>query len=156
MTVNVSSPITGLAQTGLTSPTYTVTADVAPDTNGKQVAVTALGGTQSGVTAHTVASPFTHTFIRPKALRVLPGADPSTGLVRGTVPRNVYKLLTRKGVVPLANNPAVVMFITTIIDVPAGADLANPAEVRAALSSHFGYLSQVSAGVGDTAVSGIM
>jgi hypothetical protein len=49
MSISVTSPITGGAQTGLTSPTYTVVTDTAPPGNpGKQVAVTALGGTQAG------------------------------------------------------------------------------------------------------------
>jgi len=42
MTFALSSPVTGAAQTGLTSPTYTVTADTPPDANAKQYAVTAL------------------------------------------------------------------------------------------------------------------
>jgi hypothetical protein len=48
------------------------------------------------------------------------------------------------------------MQITTVIDLPAGADTADAANVRAALSAHFGALSQQSAGVGDTTVSGIV
>lgn len=59
MSFTLTSPITGAAQTGFTSPTYTLTSDLAPDNNGKQVAVTALGGTQVGVTTHSVAAPFT-------------------------------------------------------------------------------------------------
>ncbi len=155
MTVVVTSPITGAAQTGLTSPTYTLTADVAPDSNGKQVAVTALGGTQTGVSVHSVASPFTHTFTRPKALKQLGVPNPVTGVV-SNIGRNSYKLITRKGVVPLAGQAPVVALLTTQLDIPAGTDLANPAEIRAALSSHIGYLSQVSAGLGDTLVSGVM
>jgi len=155
MTVVVTSPITGSAQTGFTSPTYTLTADVAPDTNGKQVAVTALGGTQTGASAHSVASPFTHTFIRPKNFKTLGVPNPVTGVV-SQVGRNVYKLITRKGMVPLAGQNSVTCLITSSLDIPAGCDLASPAEIRAALSAHIGYLSQVSAGLGDTTVSGVM
>jgi hypothetical protein len=46
--------------------------------------------------------------------------------------------------------------ITTIVDVPAGSDLADAPNIRAALSAHFGALSQQSAGEGDTCVSGII
>jgi len=78
-----------------------------------------------------------------------------TGVV-SNIPRNVYKVITRKGAVPLAGqNPATVL-ITTIIDVPAGADLASPSEIRAAISAHAGSLNQQSAGVGDTTASGIL
>lgn len=154
MSWTLTSPVTGAAQTGFTSPTYTHVADTAPDVNGKQVAVTALGGTQAGVTAHSVASPFTTTFVRPKVFRSLGKPNPTTGLVKD-VPRNVYKVITRKGVLPLAGQPYTNMLITTIIEVPAGSDTADPANLRAALSMHIGSISQQSAGVGDTTVSGI-
>jgi hypothetical protein len=155
MSFNVTSPITGAAQTGFTSPTYTLTADNAPDNNGKQNAVTALGGTQTGVTTHSVASPFTLTFVRPKVFRSLGKPNPVTGLVKD-VPRNTFKLITRKGVLPLAAQPYANLQITTIIDVPAGSDTVDPANIRASLSAHIGALSQQSAGAGDTCVTGII
>ena len=155
MSVTLTSPITGAAQTGFTSPTYTHVADVAPDNNGKQVAVTALGGTQTSVTAHSVASPFTITFTRPKVYKALGKPNPVTGLV-ASVPRNTYTLITRKGVLPLAAQPYATMMVRTIIEVPAGSDTADPANIRAALSAHIGALSQASAGIGDTGVSGII
>lgn len=151
----LTSPITGLAQTGLTSPTYTHVTDVAPDTNGRQVAVSALGGTQSGVLVHSAASPFTLTFARPKVFKTLGPVNPQTGALR-QVPRNVWKLITRKGVIPLAGQPASVMLVTTILEVPAGSEVADPNGIRAALSAHFGALSQQSAGFGDSVVSGIL
>lgn len=155
MTITVTSPITGAAQTGLTTPTYTLTADTPPNPNGKQNAVTALGGTQTGVTVHSVAAPFTVSAFRPAVFRQLGKANPVTGLI-ANVPKNSYKVITRKGVLPLAGQPYQTMLVTTIIDVPAGADLADAANVRAALSAHIGALSQQSAGIGDTAVSGII
>lgn len=155
MSWSITSPITGAAQTGFTSPTYTFVADVAPDINGKQSAISALGGTQAGVTVHSVASPFTITFVRPKVFRALGKPNPTTGLIRD-VPRNVYKTITRKGVLPLAGQPYTNMLITTIIEVPAGSDTADPANLRAALSAHIGALSQQAAGVGDTVVSGVI
>lgn len=155
MTWSISSPITGAAQTGFTTPTYTHIPDVAPDINGKQVAISALGGTQVGVTAHSVASPFTITFARPKSYKVLGKTNPVTGLLP-SVPKNQYTVITRKGVLPLAGQPYVPLLIRTTIEVPAGADTADPANVRAAMSAHIGALSQQSAGVGDTTVSGVM
>lgn len=155
MTVALTSPVTGSAQTGLTSPTYTLTADTAPDSNGKQYAVTALGGTQTGVSTHSVSSPFTITFWRAKILKVLGNPNPVTGVV-ANVPTNTYKLVTRKGVLPLADQPMRTMLITTSIEVPAGADTADSEHIRAALSLHIGSLSQASAGIGDTAINGVM
>lgn len=155
MTVNVTSPITGSAQTGLTSPTYTIVTDTAPDNNGKQYAVTVLGGTQTGVVAHSVAAPFTITATRPKVLKSLANPNPVTNIV-GNVGRNEYKVITRKGVLPLAGQPYQTMLITTSISVPAGSDLADAPNVRAAISAHLGALAQQSAGLGDTSVSGVI
>lgn len=155
MTITVTSPITGAAQTGLTSPTYTLTADTPPNPNGKQNAVTALGGTQTGVTTHSVAAPFTVSAFRPAVFKQLGKANPVTGVI-ANVPRNVYKVITRKGVLPLAGQPYQTMLVTSIIEVPAGSDLADAANIRAALSAHIGALSQQSAGIGDTATTGII
>jgi hypothetical protein len=155
MSITLTSPVTGAAQTGFTSPTYTLTADTAPDVNGKQYAVTALGGTQVGVTAHSVASPFTITFVRPKVFRNLGKANPTTGVVKD-VPRNTYKAIIRKGVTPLAGQTYQNLQVTVTMDVPAGSDTADPANVRAALSLAFGALWQQPAGIGDTLISGIL
>lgn len=150
-----TSPITGGTQTGLTSPTYTHVPDVAPDINGKQIAVIALGGTQTGVTAHSISSPFTCTAIRPKTMRLLPQPNPTTGLVKN-VPKNTTKLITRKGVIPLAGQQPAIMIITTTIDVPAGADTADALSVKAAISAHTGLLNQQSSGIGETVTTGIL
>jgi hypothetical protein len=155
MTIAISSPITGAAQTGFTAPTYTVVSDSAPDVNAKQYAVTALGGTQTGVTSHSIASPFTMTFWRPKILRLLGIPNPTTGILRD-VPSNVFALVTRKGVTPLAGQAIRMMQIETKVTVPAGADTADAANIRAALSAHIGGISQISAGFGDTAVTGVV
>lgn len=151
---NPSSPVTGSSQTGLTTPTYTLTTDVAPNNNGKQHAVTALGGTQTGVNAHSVSSPFTITFVRPKSLRVL-GAPNANGHIPN-VPRNVYKLIVRKGVTPAADQPQQTMLVNVSIHVPAGADTYDAANVRAALSAAIGVLDAQSSGIGDSAIDGIL
>lgn len=155
MAVALSTPVTGGAQTGFTSPTYTVTSDIAPDVNGKQYAVTALGGTQVGVTAHSVASPFTWTFWKPKAFKVLGKPNPTTGLLPG-VPVNVYKAITRKGMLPLAAQPYAIGTADFKFTIPAGADTADAANVRALVSMAIGSAYSVSSGLGDTLISGIV
>lgn len=152
---NPTSPVTGAAMTGFTTPTYTFVEDVAPTQNGKQKAVTALGGTQTNVTAHAVASPFTITFVKPKMSKLLGQPNPVTGRI-ANVGRNSYSLITRKGVTPLAGQPVQPMVIRTIIDVPAGSDTADAANVKAALSAHIGTLYAASAGIGDTILTGVM
>lgn len=155
MSFALTTPVTGAAQTGLTTPTYTIALDTSPDANARQYAVTALGGTQTGVTASSVSSPFTTAMFRPKQYQVLGKPNPTTGLI-ARVPRNTYKFISRKGVLPLAGQPIQNMVVTTTIEVPAGADVADPANVRAALSMHFGSIAQASAGIGDTTVQGVL
>lgn len=150
-----SSPVTGAAMTGFTSPTYTLTTDVAPNINGKQYAITATGGTQVGVDVSTVSKPFTLSFFRPAVLRTLPQANPLTGVIKN-IPINTYKLITRKGALPAANQVAAVMRITTTIDVPAGVDTYEPEDLKAMLSLHFGAGYANAAGIGDTCTSGII
>jgi hypothetical protein len=149
-----SSPVTGAAQTGFTTPTYTIAVDTAPDANGKQHAVTALGGTQIGVTVSSIASPFTTTFVRPKVLKTLGVVDPVTGIMR-SIPHNDWQHITRKGAVPLAGQAPTTNTAKTIYSIAAGCDLASPAELRALVSLHVGIESQQSAGIGDSIVSGV-
>lgn len=149
-----TSPVTGGAQTGFTAPTYTIAVDTAPDVNGKQHAVTALGGTQAGVTPHSVSSPFTATFIRPRTFKALDQVNPVTGKLP-SVPKNVWSFVIRKGAVPLANQNPALAILKCEFSLPSGADLASPAELRAALSLLIGLLNQQSAGLGDSFVSGL-
>lgn len=155
MSFNPSSPVTGAAVSGLTTPTYTLTTDVAPSINGKQYAITALGGTQTGVDVHSVSKPFTLTFFRPVQLRTLPQANPVTGIIKN-VPMNTYKLITRKGALPAANQNAMVARITTIIEVPAGSDTFEPEDLKAMVSSHFGAGWAQADGIAQTVLSGII
>lgn len=155
MAIAITSPITGGAQTGLTSPTYTVVADTAQGLNGKQVAVSAFGGTQATVTTSTVASPFTLSVYRALNLRVLGTPNPITGILN-QVPKNVHTLITRKGVTVLSGQAIQTLLIETKISVPAGSETADPANIRAALSAHIGLLDQQSSGLGDMCVLGVI
>lgn len=155
MTVSLTSPVTGAAQTGLTSPTYTIVVDTPPTAQSKQWAVTALGGTQAGVNPHSVAAPFTTAVFRPAVFKSLSPVNAATGQLRG-VPINTYKVNTRKGVLPLAGQPYKDARITSNIDIPAGSDIADPSSLRAMISMHIGALQQISAGLGDTVVNGVL
>ncbi len=150
-----TSPVTGGSQAGLTSPTYTIVTDNAPDINAKQVYVSALGGTQTGVLAHSVAAPFTLAMFRPKSFKNLQPVNPVTGVLRG-VPMNTYKVITRKGVLPLAGQSYKTSLITTTLDIPAGSDVADPLSLKAAISAHIGLLTQISSGIGDVVVNGVL
>jgi hypothetical protein len=141
--------------TGFTSPTYDYVNDIAPSQHGEQVAIDTIGGTQPSVDAHSISRPFTVTIFRPKAYKGLPQVNPVTGQLP-SVPRNVLKVITRKGVTVLSGQPSVPMLVETIIHVPAGADTADPTNVQAALSAHIGALSDQSSGIADVALTGVL
>lgn len=154
MAFSPSTPIAGAAISGLTSPTYTIAADQAPTPSSKQYAVTALGGTQSGVSAHTISAPFTLTMFRPATFKSLGTTDPS-GRVR-VFPKNTFEVLTRKGVHVLANQPVQLMTIRTNLGIPAGADTFDVNSIKAAISAHIGLLTQISQGLSDTVLTGTL
>lgn len=150
-----SSPVTGTAQTGLTSPTYTLTADTPPVSHSKQYAVTALGGTQTGVEAHAMSQPFTICMFRPAVPKTIGVPNPSDGVIRN-IPRNVSKIVVRKGVNVAANQAPVNAVFTLTCDVPAGADVYDPESIRAALSLLFGTVNSNSAAIGDSVVTAVL
>ncbi len=154
MTVSLTTPVTGSAQTGLTSPTYTITSDTAPSALGRQWAVTALGGTQTNVRTHSASDPFTVTIERPAAFRAVPSVVAGSSLPQ--VPRNKYVLRVRKGVVPVVGQAAQSALFELIMNIPAGSDTSDSVNLRAALSLLFGAATQASAGIGDTIVTGIL
>lgn len=155
MSFSPATPVTGAVVSGLTSPTYTLAVDVAPSINGKQYAVTTLGGTQTGVDVNTVSKPFSVSFFRPAVLRALPQANPVTGIVKN-VPLNTYKLITRKGVAPAANQTTMTARITTVIEVPAGSDTYEPEDIRAMISAHFGVGWEQASGIATTVLTGVI
>lgn len=152
--MNVPGTINGTAQNGgFTSPTFTTVASATTIPNGRVYSVTAKGGTQPGtVDVHSASRPFSMLVSRPANVRGLPAVN-ANGLLPN-VPVNTYTFNTRKGVTPLAGQAAVLASIKTQINVPAGADLADPANLRAMISAHIGALSQMSAELGETSLTG--
>lgn len=156
MSFTLTSPVTGGAQTGFTSPTYTIATDTAPTNNGKQYAVTTLGGTQTGVDSSSSPSrPMTVTLSRPAILRGVPAVNAVTGLL-GNVPKNTYKVIVRKGVSVVTGQAPQVATAILELNIPAGADVTDAPNVRAMLSLLIGSLNQISASIGDSLVSGVI
>lgn len=151
MAITLPTSITGGAQTGFTSPTYTAVAGTYPGYNGRQNYVTALGGTQTGVRVHGATDPFTFAAYVPASLKSAPQAVNGT---YGLVPVNVYGVNVRKGLNIAASAPTQIGMVDVKIRIPAGADSYDAANVRAMLSAAIGVLSNISAGLGDTVVSG--
>jgi hypothetical protein len=155
MTWSPTSPVTGGTMSQFTTPTYTISPDTAPAINGKQHAVTALGGTQTGVRVHAVSDPFTVAMFRPLNPAVLPSPNAVTGKYP-SIPKNTYGLVIRKGVNYAANNAPAVMIGRWSVDVPAGADAYDSANVRAFVSFAAGIIAQQSQGLGDLFCNGIL
>lgn len=152
--MTLTTPINGSAQNGgFTSPTFTIAASSTTFPNGKGYVVTAKGGTQPGaVDVHSASRPFSLLASRPANIRPLPAVNANG--VLPNVPVNTYTLNTRKGVTPLAGQAAALMSVKTQLNIPAGADLADASNVRAAISAHIGALTQLSAELGETALTG--
>lgn len=154
MTWSPDSSTTGGAQTGVTSPTFTLATDTPPAINAVKKVVTAYSGAGLTVSANSASKPFDCTFFKPVVLKSLPAANPVSGL-RGQIPNNQYKLIIRKGGLAEAGVP-VGMTIRLTFDVPAGMETYNPDEVRAAVSFLVGVLNEESADISDTLLTGVV
>lgn len=154
MTMIVSTPVTGAAQTGFTSPTYTLIADSNPSASSKRWIVSGIGGTQVGVTLHTASAQFALEVEKPAQIRQI-GSPAANGLI-SNVPSNKYKVVTLKSVLPASGQLPRGAVIRTEMSIPAGSETYDAANVKAAISLHIGALSQLSAGIGDTVMSGVL
>jgi len=150
-----SSPVTGSAVTGLTTPTYTLASDSAPSNFSKQWTVSALGGTQSGVTVHSIQYPFTLTAFRPSKLKILPPVNQTTGKVLGNVPQNTYRVLVRTGgPVDVSGANSAVASLDIRLNVPAGFESYSLTQLKAMLSLGLGSLVNQVDGLVTTSVVG--
>lgn len=150
MAFSPSSPVTGGAQTGLTSPTYTILGDTPPVSHAKQYYVSALGGTQTGVEVHSMSRPFTMCMFKvanPKQV----GVPNAVGVIT-SVPNNTLKLNVRKGVDYASGQTPKTALVECSFNLPAGSDVQDPESLRAALSLLIGTLWANSAAIGDSLI----
>jgi len=152
MALTNTSPFAGLTMAGFSTPTYTLTADLNPAINGVQYAVTGIGGTQANVVVHSASKPFTISIFKPTVIKAV--GQFINGILKNN-PKNTYKVITRKGVIPVAGAIDVAK-ITTIFEVPAGADVNDQENLRAMCSAHFGYITSNGGGIGATILSGLI
>lgn len=148
----LTSPITGSAQTGITSPTFTLTLDKFPGNNGVQYAVTSVSGAGNG-TAHTADKPFTISFERPVNYR---GTQVTPQGVTLSQARNKHVIRVRKGAVAVTGQPAVLNHAELHVNLAAGVESVSPQEIRAMLSCLFGAVAQQSAAFGDQCISNVV
>lgn len=144
---------TGGPQTGFTSPTYTYSADLSPDPSARQYVVTAAGGTQVGVRVASADDPFHLTVRKDKTYKVLPPRNPVNGAY-GNVPLNKTEFLFRKGLYIDTINTVRTGNVRLLVELPAGAERNDPANVRALLSFAIGILLEESADIGDSVMAG--
>lgn len=154
MAYTMSGAITGSAVTGLTTPTYTLSADSTTPPNARQSVVTALGGTQTGVLAHSVSQPFSVTVDRPRTLKTLGKAN-LNGLITN-VGRNTYQILVRKGVLPLVGQPYQVATARVVFEIPAGSEIADVPNIRALCSFIGGFCNTNASGIADTLQNAVL
>lgn len=160
MSLSPNATVTGGAQTGFTSPTFTIAADTPPESNAKQWYVSALGGTQTGASAHAGASPFTVAFFRPKSFRrpATPnGVLSISGGANGVKGKNTFKLIVRKGVFAYDTNYRDGLLMATLsVDVPVGSESMSKDDIRSAISCLIGFLNGNSAAIGDSIIDGTL
>lgn len=152
----ITSPITGAAVTGLTSPTYTLSVDnVAANQNGVAYYVSALGGTQAGVRTHSVSSPFRAVFTRPLVPKTLGTPNPSTGVIP-QVPFNKYGFSLAKGLAVAANQPLYPAYFRGSFDIPAGAETFDVVNMAALFSCAGGLVNGNATSLYNLAITGTM
>jgi hypothetical protein len=156
MTIALTN-VTGGVVPGSSAPVFTVIGDNYPNgTNGKQYAVTGLtSGTFASCRFHAISDPFTIAFVRPPVAKALQSANPVTGRY-GTIPKNGYSIIVRKGVNYAANQAPEIALARCYYDIPAGADAYDAPNVRALPSFLSGASAQQVSGWSDTLVTGIL
>lgn len=149
---NPTSPVVGqTGVTGLTNPTWTLVEGTPPVSNAREFIVTALGGTQTGVETHTQANPFVITAYRPTVYRPL--GDLNGNGVPSSFPKNVYSVVTKKGV-EVYTGLRRIATIKTVVEIPAGAEVQDAESISAALVAHAAVLHVNAAAVRDSLITG--
>lgn len=133
MPISLTGPTAAITSDTLTGATYTFTADMASDNRSKVFVVTTLGGTQTGVSAHTVDAPKMFIVKKPAVYQQPSSYNTVTGRY-GKVPKNVTRVLFR-GSAKVAANQWELMPISLDIGVPAGATSYDRANVDASFSA---------------------
>lgn len=125
--------------TGYTTATWTLAPSTTTIPYGKMATVTAKGDTQpSAVDIHSGSRPNTFMVSRPATIRQLPAVNAQGALP--SVPLNVYKTGINKGCTVLAGQPAAFLGFDTSWRVPAGADIADPDQISAAVAEYLAWL----------------
>lgn len=158
MSLTLTSPVTGAAQTGFTSPTFTLTADTFEPQGmiGKQWVVSAIGGSQGNTSTNKLGLPFTVSIARTKTLRSITEAVSNFIGYKVSVPRNEYVITARKGIAVNVLGGLSVAMIKATISLPVGSFVGTNSadDIRALHSLFIGALNQAPAQWADNEEAG--
>jgi len=147
--------VTGAANTGLTTPGYTMTEDQATLAYMRQFIVSALTGTQTGVRSHSSTDPFLCWMSRPAAFRDRPTLNVQGQVVGNS--KNEFVIGFKKGVLPIAGGAVPQMTEAILrVRIPAGAEIADMAQLRALFSLIGGVFNGQAVGIVDSLLSGTL
>lgn len=146
MPMSLGSSVSGASMPSLTTPGFTISGMPTLVDGASAYAVTALTGTQTGVSSHSLAKPFTITFYQNLNVRVAGNGD---------VPLNTTRIVGRKGVVVDAAGTIRQASIEVKIKVPAGSEAFDGNSNESLLSMVIGSLAQASASIGNNIIKGL-
>lgn len=149
MTISVAS-ITGVIANDASlggnwsvAPVFTLGADTIPAGNAKRWQVTAITNALAGVTTSTVQVPFTLQVSRPNKVKTLSVPLTSGGRI-AQVPKNQYRVRINKGCkVNAVSGQTDIASAQIILDIPAGAETADAANIGALLQALTGAISAI-------------
>lgn len=156
MTISYDGSYTGLTTfTGLTTPTYTAVADTSPaNPRVKQIAVTTLGGTQTGVRTSTLGDPFTFGYTPPASPKSTPQANAITGKYP-PIPYNVHTISVKKGMTFASGQNPLPGWFEGRFGIPAGAESNDTANIMAMVCFLQAVLTEIAPGLANTIVTNI-
>lgn len=120
MSISLTGPTAAFTSTSglLTAVTLTFVADQSNNLQTKAYALSAIGGTATGATIHSVAAPKQVFFKRPASYAVMSGYNQVSGLY-SRVPKNVHRVMS-KGSCKVGATQWETIPCSTQIGVPAG------------------------------------
>jgi len=155
MTITVSTPITGVPQTGMAAPSFTVVQDSAVNVNSRRWVVTSVTDA-GGTNPHTIGQPFYVEFTRPAVFKTPPMQDATFGRLLSTPARDEYHVKAVKGVLCGQAGQVYPLLIDATIKVPSGATVTDSAGIRAVFSLFGGFINEDGDGIGDVLINGTM
>lgn len=146
MPMTLGSSVTGASAPSLTTPGFTLASMPSIVDGSAAYAVTALTGTQTGVSPHTLSQPYTVTFYTNLNVRVAGNGD---------IPLNKTRVMARKGVKVDALGTLRQASVEVIVKAPAGSETFDGNSLESLISMTIGSLSQASPTICNSVTKGL-